>query len=1009
MPPPDTTPLLNFLRVEQGWEADALKAMKQAAAASAADIRRLQGATTISGAIRQDQLRLARQALLNEQASLWRTIGSQVQAARAEAAAAAVGTMHTYESMLLNTAFSKEQTDALLRAAQATARRNVEAVTTRIMGYSRFPLSEQVYKTAAWSNGLLERRITTSLARGMNARQLADSVRDLINPATPGGVKYAAMRLGRTEINNAYHATSVRHAQGRPWITGMKWELSGSHPTPDECDDYAESSHYTGGDPGVFKPGDVPQKPHPNCLCFVWPVTVSDEEFLDRLNSGEYDESLNRIMGDAGYPMRADGRIIDMVRGGAPTGQDPFQGAVLRARREDAGLTRPQVAKEANTTVAKLARVEIKGGTDDEVAAIHSALDRLGARIVKPPDAKVIIDDLADKLDEINAAVLRTRREAGGLSRTDVAKEANTTVAKVARIETKGGTQDEMKAISDALDRLGVSGKVPKKLDPPAPGDAVGLPGKPVKQPKELLDRTDIQYRTTGRTRLDVESGVDVPVFDIYHPVLGRIGEAYKRTTIEYLQDSRSYAYGTKRHIVWETKLDPDILKLINEERVKRGLQHWSLGSDRMAARTMGQSGKDMLRRVEDELNAFMKRNDPGAILDKAGNVYEARDVLSVKVNGKNKYEWWTNPKTGKASWTDLQTYAEVTDKDVLDALTRAQKKLIDDMTAKMAAREAKRLADRAAGTFADDVMREADDIRATYSGGGFGQNVTPTGQVGYDATTAAHDLRVVQEIGRKAAAQIDERVDDAMKAWDRAHIKPASDDIPGVRYTYDRLRRAEVERLRMEYTREYVRQARGTVIEGQAPKVEVHNGPAKKGFHQQLRAPSDPIIADFRLAMETYPEEWVDAWGLRYGINEATGRGQVTLYKGSRGYFNQYEIVVSGDDKVDLLETMFHEIGHGMESQVRGLKAAQQAWWTERSGLGTYTKPRDGGYFPHNPVNPTPRPYTLKRYSKQTDTPDNIGYEIFTTGIQEVFGSGRMIYTDDDLRTFILGVLLCL
>jgi hypothetical protein len=38
----------------------------------------------------------------------------------------------------------------------------------------------------------------------------------------------------------------------------------------------------------VFAKGDVPRKPHPQCLCFITPETVSEEEFFDKLLSGDY-------------------------------------------------------------------------------------------------------------------------------------------------------------------------------------------------------------------------------------------------------------------------------------------------------------------------------------------------------------------------------------------------------------------------------------------------------------------------------------------------------------------------------------------------------------------------------------------------------------------------------------------------------------------------------------------------------------------------------------------------
>lgn len=78
-----------------------------------------------------------------------------------------------------------------------------------------------------------------------------------------------------------------------PWVEGMKWNLSESHPRPDPCDDFAKEDHDDLG-PGIFKPGNVPPKPHPQCFCYVTAVMLDDEAFLDRLVEGRYDRFLNR-------------------------------------------------------------------------------------------------------------------------------------------------------------------------------------------------------------------------------------------------------------------------------------------------------------------------------------------------------------------------------------------------------------------------------------------------------------------------------------------------------------------------------------------------------------------------------------------------------------------------------------------------------------------------------------------------------------------------------------------
>jgi hypothetical protein len=136
---------------------------------------------------------------------------------------------------------------------------------------------------------LVDKEIQRALALQLSHEQLAKRVKALVNPRVPGGISYAAERLARTEINNAFHTSQIARREGEPWTEGMKWHLSGSHPRPDACNDYASRSNFSGGGPGVFKPGTVPGKPHPNCLCYVTTVTISEDEFIDGFLGGRFD------------------------------------------------------------------------------------------------------------------------------------------------------------------------------------------------------------------------------------------------------------------------------------------------------------------------------------------------------------------------------------------------------------------------------------------------------------------------------------------------------------------------------------------------------------------------------------------------------------------------------------------------------------------------------------------------------------------------------------------------
>lgn len=160
-------------------------------------------------------------------------------------------------------------------------------------------LSKRVYANMALWQDKVDRRINMSLLQGKSAREIAKDVEQYINPNVMGGVKYAAMRLGRTELGNAFHYTTIRSTREMPWIQGYKWYTSGSHGKQDVCDDYAGDDHDNLG-PGVFKKANVPEKPHPQCMCWVEAVGMDDDAFVKAFNAGRFDAYLATIVRQPG-------------------------------------------------------------------------------------------------------------------------------------------------------------------------------------------------------------------------------------------------------------------------------------------------------------------------------------------------------------------------------------------------------------------------------------------------------------------------------------------------------------------------------------------------------------------------------------------------------------------------------------------------------------------------------------------------------------------------------------
>lgn len=263
---------------------DEMKAILRAAARESAAILRKYNLDTFSGKVRAAQLDLARL-----QRQMWAAVGDMTRVGIGDGADAAASSLAFLNDTMMAAVGGGTigWADALL----AQARAGIPALLARRSnGYT---LSERVYKNAALSSGRIDSMIDGLVASGASAREIASRVVGFIDPNTPGGASYAAMRLGRTELNNAFHTTTVRLAADQPWVVGMRWNLSGSHPRTDICNDLADRSSNLGR--GVYAKGDVPGKPHPHCLCYVTPVTPDRKQFINNFNNGHYDNYLNSV------------------------------------------------------------------------------------------------------------------------------------------------------------------------------------------------------------------------------------------------------------------------------------------------------------------------------------------------------------------------------------------------------------------------------------------------------------------------------------------------------------------------------------------------------------------------------------------------------------------------------------------------------------------------------------------------------------------------------------------
>jgi hypothetical protein len=242
--------------------------------------------------IKRAQLESTRARLLAEQASIFERLGDIVSARRARAASRSSGLSAAADRALLDAVGKGAEGQFLYKSALEIGQRQIDAAMAR-MRLSQLPLSKRIYNTSVWMQGRLGKLINETLASGLNAKEFAKRARDWFNPNTPGGVRYAAMRLARTEINNAFHAMTAEKAANDPWVHEVDWNLSKSHPKPDICNVvHAESP---------FPADKVPARPHPQCMCYITPKAIEEDEFIDNFLKGDYDEFLDKELAAAGW------------------------------------------------------------------------------------------------------------------------------------------------------------------------------------------------------------------------------------------------------------------------------------------------------------------------------------------------------------------------------------------------------------------------------------------------------------------------------------------------------------------------------------------------------------------------------------------------------------------------------------------------------------------------------------------------------------------------------------
>lgn len=282
MAQPSPKPLQPYRKVQAKAEGDLARILESTAKAIQKRIASLP--MGVGGNVRGAQLRATLAAVKRMQRGMWShgvtpVVVNGVGAAE-QAAESAIETMTRVAYASLPDAVA----EVLVRGLKASAESGLKSDQAR----RKRELSERVYRQRSLHEGKVEQLIREGLIANLSAKELAATVYQHVSPNTPGGASYAAMRLARTEINNAFHERQMQGAT-RPGVRAVVWNLSGSHKVPDKCNVYA--AH---GGNGQWPPDQIPDKPHPQCFCYLTYVTIPSKEFQDRLAAGSFDDEIER-------------------------------------------------------------------------------------------------------------------------------------------------------------------------------------------------------------------------------------------------------------------------------------------------------------------------------------------------------------------------------------------------------------------------------------------------------------------------------------------------------------------------------------------------------------------------------------------------------------------------------------------------------------------------------------------------------------------------------------------
>ena len=242
--------MLKYIRLQNSKDKEISEILDDAYKSTEGILKALEasGKMTVSAQVQKAQIVTARKELSLVIKAIYDQLRKRIPEAQKDAAQVAVDAILEDEKELWEFKISDRKIRNEIRETEiARARRNIQATVTRNQFTTR-TLSQRIYSSEALQKGIVNRKVSVMMAKGSGPQDIAKAVRPFFKESVPGGVTFAAKRLARTEVNNAFHAQSIQDMKDRPWITQAQWNLSKSHPIDQIlclCDKYAIKRFFT--------------------------------------------------------------------------------------------------------------------------------------------------------------------------------------------------------------------------------------------------------------------------------------------------------------------------------------------------------------------------------------------------------------------------------------------------------------------------------------------------------------------------------------------------------------------------------------------------------------------------------------------------------------------------------------------------------------------------------------------------------------------------------------------